>query len=160
MMWRRISVSFLLSAFILLPLHGAQASRPDSRSAAQTVTLRFATYAFDPWSKIFPQLAHRFEAEHPNIKLQVQVTTWNTLYTKMQAEAMAHQGVPDVFIMDPAILATLADRGLLMPLDSFVKTQGLDLNKYYANAIRDSRYNTSSRTIGSGSLYALPLTND
>ncbi len=160
MMWRRISVSFMLSAFILLPFHSAQASRPVSRPAAQTVTLRFATYAFDPWSKIFPQLAHRFEAEHPNIKLQVQVTTWNTLYTKMQAEAMAHQGVPDVFIMDPAILATLADRGILMPLDSFVKTQGLDLNKYYANAIRDSRYNTNSRTVGSGSLYALPLTND
>jgi multiple sugar transport system substrate-binding protein len=88
------------------------------------------------------------------------VTTWNTLYTKMQAEAMAHQGVPDVFIMDPQVLAVLADRGILMPLDNFIQAHHMDLSQFYANSITDSRYNTSSRTIGSGNLYALPLTND
>lgn len=160
MMWRRLLVALMLSTFLLLPGLNAQASYHNARRAAQTVTLRFATYSFDPWSKIFPQMAHQFEAEHPNIKLQVQVTTWNTLYTKMQAEAMAHQGVPDVFIMDPSILATLADRGILMPLDNLVTTHHLNLNQFYANSIRDSRYSTSARTVGSGSLYALPLTND
>ena len=73
---------------------------------------------------------------------------------------MAHQGVPDVFIMDPSILATLADRGILMPLDNLVKASGLDLNQFYANSITDSRYSTATRTVGSGNLYALPLTND
>jgi multiple sugar transport system substrate-binding protein len=136
------------------------AGRVTPADAASTVTLSFATYAFDPWSKIFPQMAQQFEKEHPNIKLQVQVSTWNTLYTKMQAEAMAHRGVPDVFIMDPSILATLASRGILMPLDNMVAANHLNLNEFYANSITDCRYNTSTRTIGSGNLYALPLTND
>jgi multiple sugar transport system substrate-binding protein len=160
MMRRRMLLAFMVSAFILLPAQVTQASRLGARTHASVVTLRFATYGFDPWSKIFPQMAARFEKEHPTIKLQVIVTTWNTLYTKMQAEAMAHQGVPDVFIMDPAVLATLADRGILMPLDSFVTAHHMDLSQFYANAITDSRYNSSTRTVGSGNLYALPLTND
>src|SRR5919202_1521378 len=154
------ALTLMLCAFILLPVQGTQASRQAARTHASVVTLRFATYGFDPWSKIFPQMAARFQKEHPTIKLQVIVTTWNTLYTKMQAQAMARQGVPDVFIMDPAVLATLADRGLLMPLDSFVMAHHMDLSTFYANAITDSRYNKTTRTIGSGNLYALPLTND
>ncbi len=163
MMRRRMLITLMLSSLsllILLPDHGAQASRSQAHTAAQTVTLRFATYSFDPWSKIFPLMARQFEAEHPSIKLQVQVTTWNTLYTKMQAEVMAHQGVPDVFIMDPSILATLANRGILMPLDGMIKASGLNLNQFYANSLTDSRYSTATHTIGSGNLYALPLTND
>jgi multiple sugar transport system substrate-binding protein len=160
MMRRKMLLGFMLCAFILLPVQRTQASRQATQIHASVVTLRFATYGFDPWSKIFPQMAARFQKEHPTIKLQVIVTTWNTLYTKMQAQAMAHQGVPDVFIMDPAVLATLADRGLLMPLDSFVQAHHMDLSTFYANAITDSRYNKTTRTIGSGNLYALPLTND
>jgi multiple sugar transport system substrate-binding protein len=159
-MRRRMLLALMLSAFILLPVHVTQASRQAAHAPAGVVTLRFATYGFDPWSKIFPQMAARFEKEHPTIKLQVIVTTWNTLYTKMQAEAMAHQGVPDVFIMDPSVLATLSDRGILMPLDSFVTAHHMDLSGFYANAITDSRYNKATRTVGSGNLYALPLTND
>jgi multiple sugar transport system substrate-binding protein len=160
MMRRRMLLSLMLSAFILLPVQVTQASRQAAHAPASVVTLRFVTYGFDPWSKIFQQLAVRFQKEHPTIKLQVIVTTWNTLYTKMQAQAMAHQGVPDVFIMDPSVLATLADRGILMPLDSFVTAHHMDLSGFYANAITDSRYNTATRTVGSGTLYALPLTND
>ncbi len=159
-MRRRWLVALALSALILLPIQGTYAAHRGVRAGATTVTLSFATYAFDPWSKIFPQMADQFEKEHPTIKLKVVVTTWNTLYTKMQAEAMAHQGVPDVFIMDPAVLAILADRGILMPLDNFIQAHHMDLSQFYANSITDSRYNTSARTIGSGNLYALPLTND
>src|SRR3989442_4683780 len=150
MLRRRMLIALMLSACILVPVRGAQASRQASPTHASVVTLRFDTYGFDPWSKIFPQLAARFQQEHPTIKLQVIVTTWNTLYTKMQAEAMAHQGVPDVFIMDPSVLATLSDRGILMPFDSFVTTHHMDLSTFYANAITDSRYNTTTRTVGSG----------
>src|SRR5436190_2133848 len=92
MLRRRMLIALMLSACILLPVRGAQASRQATHTHASVVTLRFATYGFDPWSKIFPQMAARFQKEHPTIKLQVIVTTWNTLYTKMQAEAMAHQG--------------------------------------------------------------------
>ena len=92
MLRQRMLIAMMLCAFILLPVQATQASRQATPTHASVVTLRFATYGFDPWSKIFPQLAARFQKEHPTIKLQVIVTTWNTLYTKMQAEAMAHQG--------------------------------------------------------------------
>ncbi len=158
-MQRRILAALLLSVLVLLPLQGAQAGHQASHARAGQVTLRFATYAFDPWSKIFPKIAATYMAEHPNVKVETIVSAAQ-FYPKIQAEAVAHQGVPDVFIMDPQVLAVMADRGILMPLDSFVKTRKLDLTQYWPNAITDSRYNKATRTIGSGDLYAMPLTND
>lgn len=92
-----------------------------------------------------PTIQEAYKKEHPNVTLQIEPVPINGYLEKALTAALG--GIPpDVIDLDAAMIATMAGRGLLMPLDDYV--QDLDQSDF-ATAIWDS-------SIYEGQLYAIP----
>ena len=62
------------------------------------------------------QIIAEFEKENPNITVNVQVTPWDSYWTKLQTAATGGSA-PDVFWMNAPNFQLYANGGVLMPLD-------------------------------------------
>jgi multiple sugar transport system substrate-binding protein len=69
-----------------------------------------------------------FEAEYPNINVQVQQVPQDQYYTKLDASLGAGEG-PDV-MWQSSLAIQYAEGGALEPLDSYIDASGLDLADY------------------------------
>jgi multiple sugar transport system substrate-binding protein len=69
-----------------------------------------------------------FEAEYPNINVEVQQVPQDQYYTKLDASLGAGEG-PDV-MWQSSLAIQYAEGGALEPLDSYIKDAGLDLADY------------------------------
>jgi multiple sugar transport system substrate-binding protein len=69
-------------------------------------------------------LVSRFNAEHPNIRVQMNVLQWGDFYPKVPNAVAAASG-PDVGIMHIDQLATNAVRRIIVPLDEMIAGLGL-----------------------------------
>jgi multiple sugar transport system substrate-binding protein len=80
------------------------------------------TLSYAIWDKnqvaAMQQLASAFTKENPNITVDVQLTPWETYWTKMKAAATGG-AAPDVFWMNGPNFQLYATNGVLAPLDDF-----------------------------------------
>ena len=63
-----------------------------------------------------------YTAEHPNVKIEVQVTSWNEYWTKLEAAAMSNK-MPDIFWMHTNEILKYADNGKLADCSDIVETE-------------------------------------
>ena len=63
-----------------------------------------------------------YTAQHPNVKIEVQVTSWNEYWTKLEAAAMSNQ-MPDIFWMHTNEILKYADNGKLADCSDIVDTE-------------------------------------
>ncbi len=75
------------------------------------------------------QLATAFTQENPNITIDVQLTPWETYWTKMKAAATGG-AAPDVFWMNGPNYQLYATNGVLAPLDEKIAEDKVDLSAY------------------------------
>ena len=80
------------------------------------------TLSYAIWDKnqvpAMQQLAAAFTKENPNITVDVQLTPWETYWTKLKAAATGG-AAPDVFWMNGPNFQLYATNGVLAPLDQF-----------------------------------------
>ncbi|WP_229075080.1 ABC transporter substrate-binding protein [Actinoplanes sp. DH11] len=69
-------------------------------------------------------LVEQFNAEHPNIKVSMNVYQWVDYYQKVPAAVASGNG-PDLGIMHVDSVATNAARGVILPLDDLAKSLNL-----------------------------------
>lgn len=71
------------------------------------------------------EMAAEFEKEHPDIKVDIVVTDWDTYKSKITT-AISTDNAPEVCTMLLTDVAPFASKGLLEPMDELGKTAGID----------------------------------
>lgn len=92
-------------------------------------------------------LADFFEAEHPDIKIDIQVVPWVNYWDKLQV-AVAGGNAYDVFWMNGANIGVFSDKGVLLELTDLIAADGLDVSVYPAALLELYRANEA--------IYGLP----
>lgn len=151
-MRRLLLLVSLLVSITCVALPFGQASARSSR--ASTTTITFAAYVWDGQSG-FQKVLARFEQLHPNIKVKQQWLGGTTYWQKIETEAVAGQP-PDVFLDDPGQMEEFANKGLLLPLDSYFTRDHIRLDQYYPAAVSQVRWSPTSLGTGKGPLMAFP----
>lgn len=133
-----------LSAFALVVV-GCTTSdgTGDAETEAGGVTLTL--WAFEGEEAFFPTLKERFEAEHPNITLDITEIPEDNYTTKVDT-ALAAGRTPDLGL-------TYEQRwfkaGAVLPLDDVIESQGIDLSTFNQNAMSGCRYEDQVYCLGS-----------
>jgi multiple sugar transport system substrate-binding protein len=76
-----------------------------------------------------------FQKKHPNVKVTYEFAGWGDYWTKMTTQA-AGRSLPDVMQQDYAYITEWTSRGLLAPLDDYVKSGTIDTRDVADAAIR------------------------
>lgn len=133
----------LLTAVSVMALSIAGAS-------AAEVKLRYAMWD-QSQAPTFQKIIDAFEAENPDIDVELQVTPWSKYWTKLQTEA-GNDNLPDVFWMNPFNFPLYASNDIVLPIDDLVAASGFD-----ADAIPPIMRDIYSYD---GALYSLPNNRD
>lgn len=107
-------LSNILSAFLLVALLGV----PAAFAQDEPVTLNFVTLSGD-WQGNMQRVIDAFEAQHPNIRVQMENYPFRQLFEVIEIRMQA--GTPDVDLIsvDVPLVANYSIRGLLHPLDEY-----------------------------------------
>src|SRR5262245_17189565 len=73
---------------------------------------------------VMKKLVDRFNGEHPNIKITMNVYKWEEYYQKLPGAVTSGNG-PDLAIMHVDSVATNAARNVILPLDDVAKSLSL-----------------------------------
>ncbi len=96
-----------------------------SASADETVKLRYAIWD-QSQAPVFEKIIAAFEAKHPNIDVDLQVTPIVKYWTKLQTEA-GNENLPDVFWMNPFNFPLYASGGVVLAIDELVAESGFNI---------------------------------
>jgi multiple sugar transport system substrate-binding protein len=117
----RLSIFALLVAFFALSFSSVAAQDP--------VTLNL--WIFEGEGEFLPQLIERFQAEHPNINIQITDIPENEYVTKIDTALLAG-GTPDLaFIYVPRWIKA----GHFLPLDDAIESQGINVDDFNIGAM-------------------------
>jgi multiple sugar transport system permease protein len=114
---------------------------------AQPITLRYAVTDGADSLGVVEGIVKEFEAKHPKIKIKIEpiVDSYAQKLMAMYAASIS----PDVARMAPQDYQPMAARGVLLPLDDFIKNDpSVKLADYYPNIVRFFTYENK--------LYSLP----
>ena len=88
-----------------------------------------------------------YTQQHPDVSIEVQVTSWNEYWTKLEAAATSNQ-MPDIFWMHTNELLKYADNGILADCSDIVEKD------------KFSEVSLSNAMGSDGTLYAVPKDKD
>jgi len=107
-----------------------QASQP----VGEPAEISFMMWGAPEELKVWQQIVDDFEAKNPNIKVNVDVSDWDSYWTKLKT-LYAGGTPPDVFAMDAPLYPDWVSRGALLNLQKYIDaTPGL-LNGLYPNTL-------------------------
>ncbi len=112
-------------------------SEADSKEAGK-VNISFSLWD-EVQKPVFDEIVAKFEEEHPDIHVDVQLTPWSQYWTKLDA-AMGADSAADVFWMN-TYLPKYAEAGVLEPLDSYIEKDTIQLSDYVDVVARAYNYN-------------------
>lgn len=113
-----------------LPVHGATPKAP--------VAVKLALYNWAGAPPLMAKIIDRFEKEHPDINVDTEWLGASNYWQKIETEAVAGQP-PDVFLDDPGYEEEFASKGLLLPLDPYVKADHINLRDFFPAALAEWR---------------------
>jgi ABC-type glycerol-3-phosphate transport system substrate-binding protein len=124
---------------------------PEPEPEKEEVTLVFSDWHLtEPhWEKSLKEAFETFEAEHPNIKLELDYVSYGDKDTKYATEIQAGAG-PDVIHLHAYSLRSFIERGFLMDITPFIEEEGDDafLSPWYPQTLAMMQYE--------GAYYAIP----
>ncbi|MGN6744381.1 MAG: ABC transporter substrate-binding protein [Amnibacterium sp.] len=110
-----------------------------------------ATVTYGVWdvgqAVVMKQLAAEFHKQNPNITVQVQVTPWDSYWTKLKTAATGGSA-PDVFWMNDANFEQYANGGAIKDLQPMVDKSDIKMSNYVEAQAKAYTYN--------GHVYGIP----
>jgi multiple sugar transport system substrate-binding protein len=154
---------YLIAFLLLLPLLASclpaasptTPDRPTSRrqvTPAQDQATTTVSWSFwgDPWElEVNRRVARAFQAEHPQIKLELIHQPWDQYFNWLETQWQQGQA-PDVMFLNN--VRGYAARGHLAPLDGYLQQDGFELADFYPRLLELFNFR--------GSYYGLPRDND
>jgi multiple sugar transport system substrate-binding protein len=134
----------LLMTLMLLVSLPAQTSAQGAGSTIRVMSF----FAYDN-PEVEQAVVDAFEAAHPGIDVELELTPFSDIFTKYQVQA-AGRRAPDVISMNFENLRSFASRGAVQPLTDYVSRDRVDLGIYYENTL-------DMHTVD-GVVYGLPAT--
>jgi multiple sugar transport system substrate-binding protein len=148
-------VLFLISGVILSGCSPKTATEPltdvsePAEAEQEPVTIKWWVPNWD--EEVAKVLVSEFEAENPNIKVEMTITTWDTMEGQIRT-ALHGDNAPDVITDLESRTPAYAEQGLLANLDPYFEASGIDLEDFVSSAIPLNSYN--------GSMYGMPMRHD
>ena len=137
----------LISLAVLILLAGCGRSRP-VQSGNGPIVLEFWNGFTGPDGKTMEKIVTRFNAEHKDVQVRMQIIPWATYYDKVTL-GLAYGGAPDVFILHTDRLPEYADSSALSCVDDLVSNGSIDPNDFMERPWAAARWKRKQ--------YALPL---
>ncbi len=97
-------------------------------------TIRFSSWGNDVEEANLRALIAEFEKQHPNIKVEIEITPWARMLDKLMISSAGGRP-PDVTRISSEWFPPIAAKGLLEPLDKYVERDKYDLDDFYPEAI-------------------------
>lgn len=97
-------------------------------------TIRFASWGNDVEEANLRAMIAEFEKRHPNIKVEVEITPWSRMLDKLMISSAGGRP-PDVTRISSEWFPPIAAKGLLEPLEKYVKRDHYDLDDFYPESI-------------------------
>jgi multiple sugar transport system substrate-binding protein len=140
----RKSLTILIALVLLASMLGASFGKTTAAASIRVMTF----FAYDN-PEVEKAVVAAFEAAHPDIKVQLDLTKYDDIFTKLKAD-LAAGTPPDIISMNFENLRQFAALGALEPVDSYIKRDNYDLGIYYPNTL-------AMHTVDKA-LYGLPAT--
>ena len=119
-MFRRRLIPIVVLVLVALALSTYAPSQAQSKT---TITF----LACGCWGGDITQVAKDFEADNPDISVNVEKPAFDQMFQQIQVQLGGGQATPDVFAVDVPVTASYSYRGWLMPLDDvFTETDKAD----------------------------------
>lgn len=110
----------------------------DKKPGSDKTTVTFALWD-EVQKPVFDEIVEKFEAENPDIDVELQLTPWSQYWTKLDA-AMGSDSAADVFWMN-TYLPKYAEAGVLEPLDEYIERDSINLEDYESVVREAYHYN-------------------
>lgn len=91
-------------------------------AAAQEAEITFSLWGSPQEGEVWQQIARAFEAEHPEIKVNIEVADWDGYWEKLRVQ-ISGGTPPDVFAMDAPLYPDWQSRGVLLDLDPYIDAE-------------------------------------
>jgi multiple sugar transport system substrate-binding protein len=118
---KRILYSIIMITVLLLSACGAQApaaTREPAAPGAKT-EITFSMWGAPEELAVWKQIVADFEAANPNIKVNVEVSDWDSYWSKLKTQ-LAAGTPPDIFAMDAPLYLDYQNRGVLLNLQPYL----------------------------------------
>ena len=130
---------------------GGSSSGSGAAASGDPVTLKWAIWD-ESTTQYWGDLKAAYEATHSNVTIEM-VDLGSTDYMTVLATELSGSGsdFDVVTIKDVPGYATLVQKNVILPLDDYIKADGIDLSKYAG---------ATDQVLVDGKLYELPFRND
>ncbi|RYE40819.1 MAG: sugar ABC transporter substrate-binding protein [Hyphomicrobiales bacterium] len=108
-------------------------------------TISFGYWGDPPELPPFEEIVSKYQAAHPDVKIEIQHAPWSGYFTRLDAQLAAGAG-PDVFFITN--VPSYASRGALAPLDDLIKQSNFPIDQYVPSSLLTHSYE--------GKLYSIP----
>ena len=98
-------------------------------------TIRFTSWGNDVEEQNLRLLIAQFEKQHPKIHVEIEITPWARMLDKLMISSAGGRP-PDVTRISSEWFPPIAAKGLLEPLDKYVKRDKYDLDDFYPESIK------------------------
>jgi multiple sugar transport system substrate-binding protein len=123
MQMKRLGLIIVLIASIALSACGGGAAKGP-------VTISFMAWGAPEELAVWQQIVDDFQAANPNIKVSVEVSDWDSYWTKLKT-LLAANTPPDVFAMDAPLYLDYQSRGQLLNLQPYIDKNPAMLDGFY-----------------------------
>jgi multiple sugar transport system substrate-binding protein len=116
---------------------------PTTQGAAQTTQseITFSMWGAPEELAVWKQIVADFEKANPNIKVNVEVSDWDSYWDKLKTQ-LAAGTPPDVFAMDAPLFLDYQSRGVLKNLQPYLDQNPDMLKDVYRATSRPSSFST------------------
>jgi multiple sugar transport system substrate-binding protein len=142
MKYFRVSIAFLLLAALLSgcirSVENSNNASPNTAAPVEPVMLRYMIWDSEQ-AAAYKEIIARFMNNHPNIMVDMQVVPWSNYWEKVMADT-AGGAAPDVFWGISTQVPSLAGKGAIMPMTSFIKQDELNFANLNENLVKAFEY--------------------
>lgn len=128
-------LTMLLCSIMIFMVATGCGDKEDTTATNETsgVESEQVTLTFGLWNKsqepVMREIADKYEASNPNVKIDIQLTPWGQYWTKLEAAATG-EVLPDIFWINGPNIVKYASNGILLPIDENVAKDNVDLSMY------------------------------
>jgi multiple sugar transport system substrate-binding protein len=112
----------------------APVSQPPAAVGTAPVQITYMEWGDPAELDVWKAIVSDFEAANPNIKVDVQVSDWDSYWTKLKT-LLAANTPPDVFAMDAPLFLDYQSRGVLLNLQPYIDKNPGMLDGLYPNTL-------------------------